>query len=284
MSVNAYLDVGNSRIKLAAGGKPGPDLVVKSIAWPQDSQGDCLASEHAAEQLQAELKTALAELSKRKIKRFFLASVVESERYALLIDALTLLAPQAEQIPVAVKKRCCRVRIDYDPSALGVDRFCALVEAYARCEHQACIIINCGTAITIDAIDAQGRHQGGLILPGVRAALNGLLTAAPGLTTTLADLREQPLRYPNSEFKHSALGLPQQTDAGCAAGLRLLFAAGIEQAARGLLAASSQSPHLILSGGDAEQIAELLDPTLEVQIEPNLVVSGVLRLSRARRS
>ncbi len=59
------------------------------------------------------------------------------------------------------------VRIAYaTPKNLGVDRFVALVGAH-RNINTASVIVDCGTAVTIDALATSGEHRGGLILPGV---------------------------------------------------------------------------------------------------------------------
>lgn len=67
-----------------------------------------------------------------------------------------------------------------EPHKLGADRFVAMIGAYRLSNKQqqskkACIIIDSGTATTIDAVDAQGEHLGGLILPGVDLCSRSLL-------------------------------------------------------------------------------------------------------------
>ncbi|RDH85406.1 MAG: type III pantothenate kinase [endosymbiont of Escarpia spicata] len=60
------------------------------------------------------------------------------------------------------------------PEQLGVDRWMALLAGRAI-SHQPCLIVDCGTATTIDAIDAEGRHLGGLIIPGLEMMKESLL-------------------------------------------------------------------------------------------------------------
>lgn len=280
MSVNAYLDVGNSRIKVSVGGKPGADLPSETCEWPALTSG----SDQTDKALSQSLHSTFSRFGKRKIKRFYLASVVEPARFERLSAALRQLAPQAELVALKVKKRCCRVRTDYAPNQLGIDRFCAVIEAYARAEQHAAIVINCGTAVTVDAVDANGVHQGGVIMPGVLAALKGLENAAPALATPERSNTLQPLSYPNAQFAHSQIGLPLETQSGRVAGMRLLFGAGIEQAILALKAAlADDNTAVMISGGDAAKIHELLDPQLKVRVEPNLVLSGLIRIARARR-
>ncbi len=61
----------------------------------------------------------------------------------------------------------CGVHNAYEQAGqLGSDRWCALIAAWKR-EQGACLVVNCGTATTIDALTANGEFTGGLILPGM---------------------------------------------------------------------------------------------------------------------
>lgn len=80
----------------------------------------------------------------------------------------------------------CGVRNSYRRAEqLGSDRWAALVAAWHR-QHAACLVVNCGTATTVDALSAAGEFCGGLILPGLAmmrqslAAGTAQLDAAPG--------------------------------------------------------------------------------------------------------
>lgn len=53
------------------------------------------------------------------------------------------------------------------PEQMGADRWVAMIGAKAL-SLSPCCIVDCGTAITIDALAADGFHQGGVIFPGVR--------------------------------------------------------------------------------------------------------------------
>ncbi|NIR28233.1 MAG: type III pantothenate kinase [Gammaproteobacteria bacterium] len=60
------------------------------------------------------------------------------------------------------------------PTQLGADRWAALIAAHHRYPGARCIV-GCGTATTIDVLDAAGAHHGGLIVPGVRLMREALL-------------------------------------------------------------------------------------------------------------
>ena len=74
------------------------------------------------------------------------------------------------------------VRNAYErPELLGVDRWAALVGAYARLRaaggRSPVCVADAGTALTIDALASDGRHLGGLILPGIALQRTALLAS-----------------------------------------------------------------------------------------------------------
>ncbi len=76
----------------------------------------------------------------------------------------------------------CGVKNGYaDPARLGADRWAAVIGAYHRFGGPACVI-DAGTAITMDALDAHGQHLGGLIAPGPQTMRRALAGATAGLT------------------------------------------------------------------------------------------------------
>ena len=85
------------------------------------------------------------------------------------------------------------IRIAYaDPARLGVDRWAAMTGGRARCSAPF-LVIDCGTATTLDLVDESGRHLGGLITAGLdtlRAALgqraHQLARADAGVVAVLA--------------------------------------------------------------------------------------------------
>lgn len=73
------------------------------------------------------------------------------------------------------------VRNSYiDPARMGVDRWLVMLAAWQR-YGQACCIVDCGSAITIDLLGAEGEHRGGYILPGLRLMRQVLTGATAGI-------------------------------------------------------------------------------------------------------
>ena len=62
-----------------------------------------------------------------------------------------------------------------EPERLGVDRWLAMVDAWHRAGGAA-IVVDCGSALTIDLVDRAGQHRGGYIVPGLRMLESSLLS------------------------------------------------------------------------------------------------------------
>ena len=87
---------------------------------------------------------------------------------------------------------------DY-PTRLGADRWVAMIGALARMKQQTAnhaprpmVVVMVGTAVTVEAIDAQGHFLGGLILPGHGIMLRALESGTAGLRVPTGEVREFP--------------------------------------------------------------------------------------------
>ncbi|MDO9140698.1 MAG: type III pantothenate kinase [Methylobacter sp.] len=140
------------------------------------------------------------------------------------------------------------------PEKLGVDRWLSLVAVWQQYHRPACII-DCGTAITIDLIDADGRHQGGLISPGLTLMKKSLHQGTDALTFT---------------EKIHPFGPANMTEAAIYSGT-LAAAVGLIKYVRSKQPTGMQ---LILTGGDAELIARQLE--MPCIVDPSLVLRGLL--------
>ena len=79
---------------------------------------------------------------------------------------------------IAAREMQCGVRNGYtNPGQLGSDRWAALIAAWHLVRGK-CMVVNCGTAITIDTLSVQGEFIGGLIVPGVELMQRSLAAAA----------------------------------------------------------------------------------------------------------
>jgi type III pantothenate kinase len=139
------------------------------------------------------------------------------------------------------------------PARLGVDRFLAMLGLWAATKKPFCVAM-AGTALTFDAVDARGRHQGGLIAPGLTTAWNAVRGA------TRFALPAQPGRY--------ARGLGKDTEACVRQGALYTCAGALERAAR-----EAKGPR-VLSGGDAGTLRPHLEGRWTER--PHVVMEGLL--------
>lgn len=144
-----------------------------------------------------------------------------------------------------------------EPARLGVDRWLALVAARARFQSPL-LVVDCGSATTLDALDANGRHLGGVILPGLRLFRRCLL----GNT-------DIPDPGASGEIDYFAT----DTATGIDSGAILATVAAVERMTSLLQQRSPEAVSCLLTGGDAGQLSGQL--AVSHRIEPNLVLQGL---------
>ncbi|QDQ26562.1 type III pantothenate kinase [Chitinimonas arctica] len=152
------------------------------------------------------------------------------------------------------------------PGQLGADRWAAMLGARALCQGDA-IVVMAGTAMTVDALTAEGDFLGGVIVPGF-----GLMRTA--LAQGTADLG-----LPDGE----AVAFPRATGQAIVNGALLALAGTVESMLRRLEAHTGRPATVLLSGGDAARLAPLLADTLAERLVAvdNLVLRGLARLAFA---
>lgn len=157
-----------------------------------------------------------------------------------------------------VTQSCGGVTNQYaDVSRLGIDRWLAMLAAYRRAGG-ACMIIDSGTAFTLDVVDAQGLHLGGYIIPGLRLMRSSLES------TTAIRLSDNYSEYSQS--------LGHSTDAAVFNGTVTALLAVISRQSESLTRAGSVE--IYFAGGDAELLHGLagLDRS---EIVTSLVFDGL---------
>jgi type III pantothenate kinase len=149
------------------------------------------------------------------------------------------------------------VQNGYDrPGQLGSDRWAALIAAWHR-ERAACLVVNCGTATTIDALSPQGEFLGGLILPGIEMMRRSLAAG----TAQLAQESGSWSRFPRNTGDAVFSGAIQATAGAIRRQFEMLGADGAR---------------CLLSGGAADTV----QPHLDIPHErvPDLVLHGLHRI------
>lgn len=239
------LDLGNSAVKWAV---PGP------AGWRTGRLAYPGSAEATAEALSSAWPVPQSPC------RIRMASVCTPAWQRRLTHRLAAEWPGAAQLQLRSGAAAAGVHSGYrEPGQLGADRWAALIGARALAPEGACIL-DAGTAIAVDGIDAEGRHLGGAIFPGPRLLGNALAhgTAAlpplePGATETVP---------------------ADSTARGIAGGV----AVGVGGAARALaervLAACPAGARRLVTGGAAPLLLDALGPGWEHR--PHLVLEGLL--------
>ena len=145
------------------------------------------------------------------------------------------------------------------PERLGADRWANLIAAHAYYPGPA-VIIDCGTAITIDALDAAGRHLGGLIVPGIDLMSAALVGNAAGIE----------LNEPGSQ---SVSLLGSSTESAVAGGVLYTAVALVDRVCQDLRVELGKATSMLLTGGDAGRLLPLLDT--RPRHDANLVLKGL---------
>lgn len=161
----------------------------------------------------------------------------------------------------ASQPACAGVRNGYrDPSQLGCDRFAALIGARHYYPDRDLLVVNAGTATTVDALTADGRFTGGMILPGLGTMARSLAVS----TAQLPAVSEIALEH----------ALADNTRQAIISGCMQAQAGAIERA---FAQHPGHSPLCLMSGGAASFIAPHLQ--LPHALVPNLVLAGLHRVS-----
>ncbi len=172
----------------------------------------------------------------------------------------------------------CGVRNSYREAwRLGADRWMAMIGAHHEYSHIDLCLVGIGTALTVDVLDAGGRHVGGHIIPGPRMMIESLLARTAGIARRAGG---------SAVLEHFAPGGPRaallplfahDTRTALLTGVRHACAAAIDHARHEAGRELGRRPRLILAGGAAEVIAPLL--TSSHRRDDDLILRGLAVLA-----
>ncbi|MCP5424122.1 MAG: type III pantothenate kinase [Gammaproteobacteria bacterium] len=239
------VDVGNSRIKW--------------VTWEQGRytrRGDLFHGDTPLEQLGARLwrdlplpmRVLIANVAGERMADA-LAEWVQSHWGAAVQFAVTEVANYGVQNAYS------------NPKQMGVDRWVAMIGARAQTK-QACCIVDCGTAITIDALSSRGEHQGGVIFPGAHLMRQ----------TLFRETRQIPIS------PQGRLALFGKSTQDCVWGGTLhAVAAAIEGITARMRTELESGAVCLLTGGGAETLQPYLQG--DFQLSPDLIFNGLLTIT-----
>lgn len=213
----------------------------------------------------------------RKAKRaLWTAALFESERKATRVLVSNVAGSAMARTLTRLTKKKFRIRAEFvtatarfdgltngylDPGLLGADRWLALIGAWSR-ERTALCVVNVGTTATVDSVDADGRHLGGLIVPGIQMMRESLMRK----TSDIARAAEHSTPSLAGVLANNTIGAVSRGAVFALAGLADRAAEYIEQS-------TGIKPKLLVTGGDAGMITGIMRSRAE--IVPDLVLRGL---------
>ncbi len=238
------VDAGNTRIK-----------------WRLLKAGLTLKS-HAV----SSLKELAASVEACELTAIRIASV-RGQEFDMGLAALCLREWGVEPEFARVLSQAGGVRNTYDdPCVLGIDRWLAVLAAYQR-SQSACLVIDCGSAVTVELIDSSGVYLGGYIAPGVGLMLDALCRKTHAVKPLFTGLQE-------------GVSPGRNTENAVNAGLLLMLLGLIRAALAQLESVAAGGLDVYCTGGDVDLLLPHLNLGDEVRVirAPELVLDG-LRVS-----
>jgi type III pantothenate kinase len=239
MKPDVVVDIGNTRVKW---GRCAKGRVAEIVALAPDDV--------AAWERQREAWRPPGPL-------VWVVSSVHPARRTALADWLrrrgehVVLLERAAQLPLEVKLE--------HPDRVGIDRLLNAVAVNTRRQGRPAVIIDAGSAVTVDYVDEAGAFGGGAILPGLR-----LMAKA---------LNDHTALLPLVEVRQPAPPVGASTTAAVQAGVFWAVQGGIEALLRQLRAEAGGALDVFLSGGDAAVLApQMAEP---VVLWPEMTLEGV---------
>jgi len=157
----------------------------------------------------------------------------------------------------------------YDhPTRLGSDRWVAMIGArhrvLARGAARPLVVVMVGTAVTVEAVDAEGRFLGGLILPGHGIMLRALESGTAGLHVPTGEVRE----------------FPTNTSDALTSGGTYAIAGAVERMVQHVRRHCGAEPACIMTGGAGWKMAPHMSVAFE--LVDSLIFDGLLEIAYRR--
>ncbi|MBU2952485.1 type III pantothenate kinase [Marinobacter sp. F3R08] len=231
-----FIDSGNTRLKWCLDDRGGP------LACGTGSLADENPLAGAGDRL-------------RDVKSVAVSTVASEQRRALLSELLARVCAASVDFYWSERARNGLVNAYQDVGKMGADRWHAMYGAWLA-HKLGYVVVDAGSAITVDYVDRSGQHLGGYILPGLQMMLRSLRTDAARI---------------DFEAQSESTIYPGKSTGECVNhGLSWLLSAMIQRlnADARRLALSD----VLVTGGDA---ARLMDLGLPGMLCPDLVLKGL---------
>ncbi len=266
------VDIGNSRMKLGrfTGRRPGdggalPEPTSAVVLRIDNQTGGFEVDRFAAwcdEHVRGESTWHIGSVHRRAADRLLAAVGDWAKRPDVDCDVRRL---TYRDVPLSIEVE--------QPPRVGIDRLLAAVAAdRLREPGRAAIVVDLGSAITVDLLTAEGAFAGGAILPGIAMSARALAHQTDALPHVSTDALQKP-----------PVPLGKSTSAAIESGLYWGAVGAIRELIGRLSAGLAERPVVFLTGGASAQVAELLDCGEPVRYVPHLVLSGIALVAEAGR-
>jgi type III pantothenate kinase len=234
------IDAGNTRLKYAR------------------LTGRRLGRTHAIDWTSRSLARATRRVLRARFERVLVCSVAGAALERSLRSAAHLSGNPTPQY-IRSTRRTAGVRNGYVQTwRLGADRWVAMLGARALYPGRALCIVDVGTALTVDLLDARGHHRGGLLVPGPTLMVDALLSNTAEIRRRAGPLSKRKRSGRQIGVAAGGTLFGRSTRAGLAVGSAVACAALIERALREARVELRGRPKLLLAGGGATPVAPLL--------------------------
>lgn len=217
-----------------------------------------------ASELAAEIKATLSALHR---ENFSFSSVIVCSVVPSVTKVLEPLVFKNLKVKPVIVGRDIIVPIKNlynNPKQVGQDR---LVGAYAACElyGEPAIVIDLGTAITLDVVSEKREYLGGIIVPGIHI--------------TAETLFERTALLPLVEITKPKALIGKDTQGSILSGIFYGYGEMLKGLIKLLSHDSKVKPKVIITGGHAKLMSEYIKESIDV-IDPDLVLKGLALLVR----
>lgn len=179
----------------------------------------------------------------------------------------------------ASRQSCNLINNYHEAETLGTDRWAALIAAW-HLQQAPCIVVNAGTAVTIDALaihsehNLQGEFLGGVILPGISL----MLTSLGQHTAQLPKFSTIQTLHTDKVWNNFATSTAEAVEQGILSAIT----GAITQMTHALKTKSGKIPYIIISGGDASVVHSCLIKATSnpSRIMEHLVLTGLYLADR----
>jgi len=244
------IDLGNSAAKWCVDEQPEQRVSLRSTNW-----AECLIQEATAAASGHSCSWRIASVN-RPITKLLVGRLLEEDPHA------DVKAVSCDDIPLVAKVS--------NPDRVGIDRLLAAWMASQLYRDVASIVVDAGSAITVDLVNKEAEFLGGVIMPGIALQFDSLARGTDALPAI-----DLPLA---TETSAESLPVPAtDTVSAIRSGILLGTAAAIDGLIRHLEARVGENDlKIVFTGGDAMLLSRL--STVRHDVLPRLVLDAIRAL------